>query len=101
MWNIDIIPAGPFCQGKTSRDFPLTMFAFRSVVRDMRLSASERTALEQALDGIQGEVYLYGSRTDNSARGGDIDILLFTDAPAYRTAQIVEWRLNRSSTSRL
>lgn len=48
----------------------------------MRLSVSEKAALDTALDGIQGEVYLYGSRTDNSARGGDIDILIFTDAPA-------------------
>lgn len=67
----------------------------------MRLSVSEKAALDTALDGITGEVYLYGSRTDNSARGGDIDILIFTDAPAYRTAQIVERRFTMALEQKL
>jgi uncharacterized protein len=42
----------------------------------MRLSAKERKALKTALEGFEGEVYLFGSRLDPDKRGGDIDILL-------------------------
>ncbi len=42
----------------------------------MRLSQLEREALKTALDGFEGEVYLFGSRLDPNKRGGDIDILL-------------------------
>lgn len=42
----------------------------------MRLDEVEKKALKHALKDFQGEVYLFGSRIDNSKRGGDIDILL-------------------------
>lgn len=42
----------------------------------MRLDISEREALKFALKGFEGEVYLFGSRLDDTKRGGDIDILL-------------------------
>ena len=42
----------------------------------MRLDDLEKKALKHALKDFQGEVYLFGSRTDTSKRGGDIDILL-------------------------
>ncbi|MDO9567332.1 MAG: nucleotidyltransferase domain-containing protein [Candidatus Desulfaltia sp.] len=45
-----------------------------------RLDKQERTALEYALDGINDEVYLFGSRIDPAKRGGDIDILIFSKA---------------------
>jgi len=44
----------------------------------MRLDAEEREALSKALSGIEGEVYLFGSRVDDSKKGGDIDILIFS-----------------------
>lgn len=46
----------------------------------MRLDKNERVALERAIDGVEGDVYLFGSRADDTARGGDIDILVFSDA---------------------
>lgn len=42
----------------------------------MRLDELEKKALKHALKDFHGEVYLFGSRVDNSKRGGDIDILL-------------------------
>jgi uncharacterized protein len=45
----------------------------------MRLSKIERQALEEALNGVRGEVYLFGSRVDDACKGGDIDILIFSE----------------------
>ena len=42
----------------------------------MRLDANEKEALKFALRGFKGEVYLFGSRVDDTKKGGDIDILL-------------------------
>ncbi|MEK7845645.1 MAG: hypothetical protein AAB257_01635 [Nitrospinota bacterium] len=42
----------------------------------MRLEECEKEALKYALKGFNGDIYLFGSRIDNSKRGGDIDILL-------------------------
>ena len=42
----------------------------------MRLSPLEKKALKTALEGFEGEVFLFGSRLDPDKRGGDIDILL-------------------------
>lgn len=42
----------------------------------MRLEECEKEALKYALKDFNGDIYLFGSRIDNSKRGGDIDILL-------------------------
>ena len=42
----------------------------------MRLDEHEKKALKFALKDFHGEIYLFGSRTDTSKSGGDIDILL-------------------------
>lgn len=47
----------------------------------MRLSATEQSAIINAIklqDGAAG-IYLFGSRTDDRAKGGDIDILVISD----------------------
>ncbi len=36
----------------------------------MRLDGREKEALNRALEGVEGEVYLFGSRVDDSRRGG-------------------------------
>ncbi|MBM4147181.1 MAG: nucleotidyltransferase domain-containing protein [Nitrospira sp.] len=51
----------------------------------MRLDENEKKALKHALKDFRGEVYLFGSRTDDSKRGGDIDILL---VPKKRTSPL-------------
>ena len=46
---------------------------------NIRLSEIEKKALEYALQSIVDSVYLFGSRLDLNKKGGDIDILIFTD----------------------
>jgi len=53
----------------------------------MRLDSIERTALKQALIDIEGEVYLFGSRVDNSKRGGDIDLLVFSEKDPFELSR--------------
>jgi predicted nucleotidyltransferase len=62
---------------------------------DVRLSNREQDALKAALEGFEGEVYVFGSRTDLSKKGGDIDILL---KPAYTLSD--PWRLKMDVTAR-
>jgi hypothetical protein len=66
----------------------LTMSDLKS--DSLRLTPVERKALNQALAGVNGTVYLFGSRTDLLKRGGDIDLLIFsTSGSAYKLAQDV------------
>ena len=53
----------------------------------MRLSALEKAGIIQVLGGL-GELYLCGSRVDDSQAGGDIDLLLIVrgDTPDKRKA---------------
>ena len=55
----------------------------------MRLDNIQKEALFKAIEGIENEVYLFGSRVDNSKRGGDIDILIFSEENPYRLSQRV------------
>lgn len=58
----------------------------------LRLDAEESAALEYAVRGIAGEVWLFGSRTDLSRRGGDVDLLVLTDQPAFETSRTIATR---------
>ena len=49
----------------------------------MRLYPDERKALDGALQGVEGEVYLFGSRVHEDRRGGDIDLLVFSRSNAF------------------
>ena len=52
----------------------------------MRLTASEITAIREEIGRLdpQAEVYLYGSRADDMARGGDIDLLIISESLGFR-----------------
>lgn len=54
----------------------------------VRLDAEEAAALA----GIPGEAWLFGSRLDPARRGGDVDVLVLTDAPAFETSQRIATR---------
>jgi predicted nucleotidyltransferase len=61
--------------------------------RLVRLDDVEAEALAEALDGIAAHtVELFGSRTDPAGRGGDIDVLIMSDAPRFETARQVSSR---------
>ena len=46
----------------------------------MRLQRAEREAIKETFTEVfgEGEVYLFGSRADDTRRGGDIDLYLIT-----------------------
>ena len=52
----------------------------------MRLTASEISAIREEIGRLdpQAEVYLYGSRVDDTARGGDVDLLVLSDTLGFR-----------------
>jgi predicted nucleotidyltransferase len=52
----------------------------------MRLSASEITAIREEIGRLdpKADVYVYGSRVDDSARGGDVDLLVVSDTLGFR-----------------
>jgi predicted nucleotidyltransferase len=46
----------------------------------MRLAANEKSAIREAIHEADGEasIYLFGSRVDDAAKGGDIDLLVLS-----------------------
>lgn len=58
----------------------------------VRLDSEEAAALSEAVSDIPGEIWLFGSRTDPSRRGGDIDVLVLTNQPAFETARAIATR---------
>jgi predicted nucleotidyltransferase len=52
----------------------------------MRLSVQEVRAIQEEVRSLdpEAEILLYGSRADDDARGGDIDLLVITDKLGFR-----------------
>jgi len=50
------------------------------------LSASQISAIREETQRLdpKAEVYLYGSRVDDTARGGDVDLLVVSDKLGFR-----------------
>lgn len=69
----------------------------------MRLSKEEVQALREALAGLPFErVFLFGSRTDDARRGGDIDVLLYSRAPSsFLLAHEASSRFSRALDAKL
>ena len=47
----------------------------------MRLSETDRVIIKEEFAGIfdSAKIYLFGSRTDDNKKGGDIDLLILSD----------------------
>ena len=52
----------------------------------MRVTASDISAIREEIGRLdpRAEVYLYGSRVDDTARGGDVDLLVVSDTLGFR-----------------
>lgn len=62
----------------------------------MRLTERERTAIKEAVErrfGPEARVKLFGSRVDDSRRGGDIDLYVETDLPAQEANRAKLWTI--------
>lgn len=61
----------------------------------MRLKEREISAIRETVLGLDSEaqVYLFGSRTDDAKRGGDIDLLIMSRALRRGDAGKIRWRL--------
>lgn len=53
----------------------------------MRLYPDEKVALNKVIEDVDGEVYLFGSRVDDSKKGGDIDILIYSKKNSFKLSQ--------------
>lgn len=61
----------------------------------MRLTASEVQAIREEVQRVDpaAEVYLFGSRTDDTARGGDIDLWVRSSTIGYADRLRLQVRL--------
>lgn len=52
----------------------------------MRLTASEIAAIREEIGRLdpKAEVYLYGSRVEDTAHGGDVDLLVISETLGFR-----------------
>jgi len=61
----------------------------------VRLNEEEITAINETVHVLDSEakVYLFGSRADDTKRGGDIDLLIMSQTLIREDAGKIRWRL--------
>lgn len=53
-------------------------------LHSLRLDSLQQKALDNALDGVAGAVYLFGSRAKSGVKGGDVDLLVISSDNAEK-----------------
>ena len=61
----------------------------------MRLREPEKQSIVRAIKSVEpdSKIYLFGSRVDDSGKGGDIDILVITEKMTYRDKLAIKKRI--------
>jgi predicted nucleotidyltransferase len=61
----------------------------------MRLSNTEITAIKSTIAGLDpcAQIYLFGSRVDDTKRGGDIDLLIMSENLSADDRNKIRWQL--------
>lgn len=70
----------------------------------MRLNSRERDIIRSEMLKIDpgGKVFLFGSRTDDSKRGGDIDLLVETSRKLdYKNRLVLEYSISSSCDTKV
>jgi predicted nucleotidyltransferase len=68
----------------------------------VRLDDVEAAAIAAAVEGVVADSFeLFGSRTDPTSRGGDIDLLVLSPAPRFETARRIRSRFFMNCEERI
>jgi predicted nucleotidyltransferase len=61
----------------------------------MRLSLKEQLSIKQTIEqfDLKASVYLFGSRVDDEKRGGDIDLLVFSEYLGFSEQRKIKIKL--------
>ncbi len=61
----------------------------------MRITLSEQNNIKQTVAEFDStaKIFLFGSRADDTKKGGDIDLLIFSNNLSQKNAADVRWRL--------
>jgi len=67
----------------------------------MRLYQDEKRVLDDLLASLEGEAYLFGSQVDDTQRGGDVDLLVFSAANPFHLSLELSRKFFMASESKL
>lgn len=65
------------------------------MIEQVRLNEDEISAIKESVYALDSEaqIYLFGSRADDSKRGGDIDLLIMSQTLTREAAGKIRWQV--------